>query len=121
MQFGALFPGDVGHLVGPASVVDARLEVRKYVVTNVDGEGLDRHALIVPAARVVTVARRLRRRRAILRAGGAELSDAVMVHTLLLRPEDADGVIEVGGLASRRAKAGRCCPSQIGSDSTDHR
>ena len=32
---------------------------------------------------------------AILRAGGAELSDAVMVHTLLLRPEDADGVIEV--------------------------
>lgn len=32
---------------------------------------------------------------AILRAGGAELGDAVMVHTLLLRPEDADGVIEV--------------------------
>ena len=32
---------------------------------------------------------------AILRAAGAELSDAVMVHTLLLRPEDADGVIEV--------------------------
>src|SRR5215472_14678644 len=32
---------------------------------------------------------------AILRAGGAELSDAVMVHTLLLRPEDADGLIEV--------------------------
>jgi 2-iminobutanoate/2-iminopropanoate deaminase len=32
---------------------------------------------------------------AILRAGGAELSDAVMVHTLLLRPEDADGVVEV--------------------------
>jgi len=27
---------------------------------------------------------------AILRAAGAELSDAVMVHTLLLRPEDAD-------------------------------
>lgn len=32
---------------------------------------------------------------AILRAGGAKLSDAVMVHTLLLRPEDADGLIEV--------------------------
>jgi 2-iminobutanoate/2-iminopropanoate deaminase len=32
---------------------------------------------------------------AILRAGGAELSDAVMVHTLLLRSEDADGVVEV--------------------------
>ncbi|MEV0391441.1 RidA family protein [Nonomuraea sp. NPDC050643] len=32
---------------------------------------------------------------AILRAGGATLSDAVMVHTLLLRPEDADGVNEV--------------------------
>jgi 2-iminobutanoate/2-iminopropanoate deaminase len=32
---------------------------------------------------------------AILRAGGAELSDAVMVHTLLKRPEDADGLVEV--------------------------
>jgi 2-iminobutanoate/2-iminopropanoate deaminase len=32
---------------------------------------------------------------AILRAAGAELSDAAMVHTLLLRPEDADSVIEV--------------------------
>ena len=32
---------------------------------------------------------------AILRAGGATLSDAVMVHTLLLRFEDADGVMEV--------------------------
>jgi 2-iminobutanoate/2-iminopropanoate deaminase len=32
---------------------------------------------------------------AILRAGGAGLSDAVMVHTLLLRSEDADGVVEV--------------------------
>lgn len=37
----------------------------------------------------------LRNCQAILRAGGAELSDAVMVHTLLLRPEDADGVVEV--------------------------
>jgi 2-iminobutanoate/2-iminopropanoate deaminase len=33
--------------------------------------------------------------RAILRAGAADLSDVVMVHTLLLRPEDADGVNEV--------------------------
>ena len=32
---------------------------------------------------------------AILRAGGATLHDAVMVHTLLLRSEDADGVMEV--------------------------
>jgi 2-iminobutanoate/2-iminopropanoate deaminase len=32
---------------------------------------------------------------AILRAGGAELADVVMVHTLLLRPEDADGVVDV--------------------------
>ncbi|MBO3751835.1 RidA family protein [Streptosporangiaceae bacterium NEAU-GS5] len=39
--------------------------------------------------------RSLRNCEAILRAGGAELSDAVMVHTLLLRPEDADAVIEV--------------------------
>jgi 2-iminobutanoate/2-iminopropanoate deaminase len=37
----------------------------------------------------------LRNCRAILRAGGAELSDAVMVHTLLLRPEDADDLITV--------------------------
>ncbi|HEX5296254.1 MAG TPA: RidA family protein [Streptosporangiaceae bacterium] len=37
----------------------------------------------------------LRNCQAILHAGGAELSDAVMVHTLLMRPEDADGLIEV--------------------------
>src|SRR6185503_3148554 len=37
----------------------------------------------------------LRNCRAILRAGGAELSDAVMVHTLLLHPEDADTLVEV--------------------------
>lgn len=37
----------------------------------------------------------LRNCQAILRAAGAELSDAVMVHTLLLRPEDADGLVEV--------------------------
>jgi 2-iminobutanoate/2-iminopropanoate deaminase len=33
--------------------------------------------------------------RAILRAAGAQLSDVVMVHTLLLRPEDADGLVVV--------------------------
>ncbi|GLY04223.1 MULTISPECIES: RidA family protein [Actinoplanes] len=32
---------------------------------------------------------------AILRAGGATLDDITMVHTLLLRSEDADGVVEV--------------------------
>jgi 2-iminobutanoate/2-iminopropanoate deaminase len=32
---------------------------------------------------------------AILRAAGAGLGDAVMVHTLLARPEDADDVITV--------------------------
>jgi len=37
----------------------------------------------------------LRNCAAILRAGGAELSDAVMVHTLLKRSEDADVLVEV--------------------------
>lgn len=37
----------------------------------------------------------LRNCQAILRAGGADLGDAAMVHTLLLRPEDADIVVEV--------------------------
>ncbi|WP_433064167.1 RidA family protein [Dactylosporangium sp. CS-033363] len=37
----------------------------------------------------------LRNCRAILRAGGADLADAVMVHTLLRDPEDADALIEV--------------------------
>jgi 2-iminobutanoate/2-iminopropanoate deaminase len=37
----------------------------------------------------------LRNCEAILRAGNAELSDAVMVHTLLMHPEDADDVVEV--------------------------
>ena len=32
----------------------------------------------------------LRNCQAILRAAGAELNDAVMVHTLLMRPEDAE-------------------------------
>ena len=48
----------------------------------------------------------LRNCQAILRAGGAELSDAVMVHTLLLRPEDADGVMEgLRRVLPRRAAA----------------
>ena len=37
----------------------------------------------------------LRNCQAILRAAGATLSDAVMVHTLLMRPEDADDLAEV--------------------------
>lgn len=37
----------------------------------------------------------LRNCRAILRAAGADLGDAVMVTTLLARPEDADDVITV--------------------------
>src|SRR5687767_15996161 len=37
----------------------------------------------------------LRNCQAILRAAGAELGDAVMVHTLLARPEDADDVVAV--------------------------
>jgi 2-iminobutanoate/2-iminopropanoate deaminase len=37
----------------------------------------------------------LRNCQSILRAGGAELSDAVMVHTLLMHPEDADALVEV--------------------------
>jgi 2-iminobutanoate/2-iminopropanoate deaminase len=32
---------------------------------------------------------------AILRAAGAGVSDAVMVHTLLMRPEDSDALIEI--------------------------
>ncbi len=52
---------------------------------------------------------------AILRAGGAELSDAVMVHTLLLRPEDADGVTEVFGEFFRDVRPPRCV-SKLGVD-----
>lgn len=37
----------------------------------------------------------LRNCRAVLRAAGADLEDAVMVHTLLLNPGDADDLIEV--------------------------
>jgi 2-iminobutanoate/2-iminopropanoate deaminase len=46
---------------------------------------------------------------AILRAAGGGLSDAVMVHTLLIRPEDADDLAEVfdeAGLARRRPGGG---------------
>lgn len=52
---------------------------------------------------------------AILRAGGAELSDAVMVHTLLLRPEDADGVNEVFDQFFPDLRPPRCV-SKIGVD-----
>jgi len=52
---------------------------------------------------------------AILRAGGAELSDAVMVHTLLLRPEDADGLIEVFDELFPDVRPPRCV-SKLGVD-----
>jgi 2-iminobutanoate/2-iminopropanoate deaminase len=52
---------------------------------------------------------------AILRAGGAELSDAVMVHTLLLRSEDADGVIEVFDEFFPEVRPPRCV-SKLGVD-----
>lgn len=52
---------------------------------------------------------------AILRAGGGRLSDAVMVHTLLLRPEDADGVNEVFDEFFPDVRPPRCV-SKIGVD-----
>jgi 2-iminobutanoate/2-iminopropanoate deaminase len=52
---------------------------------------------------------------AILRAGGGELSDAVMVHTLLLRPEDADGVVEVFDEFFPEVRPPRCV-SKLGVD-----
>ena len=52
---------------------------------------------------------------AILRAGGAELSDAVMVHTLLLRPEDADRLIEVFDEFFPEVRPPRCV-SKLGVD-----
>jgi 2-iminobutanoate/2-iminopropanoate deaminase len=52
---------------------------------------------------------------AILRAGGATLSDAVMVHTLLLRSEDADGVMEVFDEFFPDARPPRCV-SRLGVD-----
>jgi 2-iminobutanoate/2-iminopropanoate deaminase len=53
--------------------------------------------------------------RAILRAGGADLVDAVMVHVLLLRPEDADGVNEVFDEFFPDVRPPRCM-SRIGVD-----
>jgi len=52
---------------------------------------------------------------AILRAAGAELSDAVMVHTLLLRSEDADGVAEIFDEFFPDVRPPRCV-SRIGVD-----
>ena len=53
---------------------------------------------------------------AILRAAGAELSDVVMVHTLLLRPEDADGVVAVIDEFFPDVRPPRCV-SRIGRES----
>ena len=53
---------------------------------------------------------------AILRAAGAELRDVVMVHTLLLRPEDADGVVEVIDEFFPDVRPPRCV-SRIGRES----
>lgn len=52
---------------------------------------------------------------AILRAGGATLADVVMVHTLLLRPEDADGVVEVFDEFFPAVRPPRCV-SKLGVD-----
>jgi 2-iminobutanoate/2-iminopropanoate deaminase len=52
---------------------------------------------------------------AILRAAGAELSDAVMVHTLLMHPEDADDLAEVFGEFFPDVRPPRCV-SKIGVD-----
>lgn len=57
----------------------------------------------------------LRNCQAILRAGGGELSDAVMVHVLLMRPEDADGVNEVFEEFFPGVKPPRCV-SKLGVD-----
>jgi 2-iminobutanoate/2-iminopropanoate deaminase len=57
----------------------------------------------------------LRNCQAILHAGGAELSDAVMVHTLLLRPDDADGVNEVFDEFFPEVRPPRCV-SKLGVD-----
>ena len=53
--------------------------------------------------------------RAILRAAGADLSDAVMVHVLLLRPEAADGVNDVFHEFFPHVRPPRCV-SRIGVD-----
>jgi len=52
---------------------------------------------------------------AILRAGGAELSDAVMVHVLLMRPEDADDLNKVFDEFYPDVRPPRCM-SKIGVD-----
>jgi len=52
---------------------------------------------------------------AILRAGGATLDDIVMVHTLLLRSEDADGVTEVFAEFFPEVRPPRCV-SRLGVD-----
>src|SRR5262249_51201209 len=57
----------------------------------------------------------LRNCQAILRAGGAKLSDAVMVHTLLMRPEDADDLIQVFDEFFPDVRPPRCV-SKIGVD-----
>jgi 2-iminobutanoate/2-iminopropanoate deaminase len=57
----------------------------------------------------------LRNCQAILRAGGAELTDVVMVHTLLMRSEDADGLIEVFDEFFPDVRPPRCV-SRIGVD-----
>ena len=57
----------------------------------------------------------LRNCQAILRAAGADLNDVVMVHTLLGRPEDADGVVEVFDEFFPDVRPPRCV-SRIGRD-----
>jgi 2-iminobutanoate/2-iminopropanoate deaminase len=57
----------------------------------------------------------LRNCQAILRAAGARLSDAVMVHTLLMRPEDADDLAEVFEEFFPDVRPPRCV-SKIGVD-----
>ena len=57
----------------------------------------------------------LRNCQAILRAGGGELTGAVMVHTLLMHPEDADGLIEVFDEFFPDVRPPRCV-SKIGVD-----
>lgn len=57
----------------------------------------------------------MRNCQAILRAAGAELSDAVMVHTLLMRPEDADGLADVFDEFFPEVRPPRCV-SKIGVD-----
>jgi 2-iminobutanoate/2-iminopropanoate deaminase len=57
----------------------------------------------------------LRNCRAILRTGGAELTDAVMVHTLLMRPEDADDLVEVFDEFFPEVRPPRCV-SKLGVD-----